>query len=114
MYPPKSFSSRARKVSNIIKEELPWGSSSRARSCFTGHSGLKDEFDCKLDLTLRDRRPGEQPGNSAPRAVRGKDVGIVRRGRGSEVGMVQDVKDLGAELHVEVLRDAPDVVILED
>src|SRR6266403_350212 len=28
--------------------------------------------------------------------------------------MVQDVKDLGAELHVEVLRDTPDVVILED
>ena len=28
--------------------------------------------------------------------------------------MVQDVKYLGAELHVEVLRDAPDVVVLED
>ena len=28
--------------------------------------------------------------------------------------MVQDVKDLGAELHIEVLRDTPDVVILED
>src|SRR6267154_6808506 len=28
--------------------------------------------------------------------------------------MVQDVKDLGAELHVEVLRDAPNVVVLKD
>src|SRR5258706_8098120 len=28
--------------------------------------------------------------------------------------MVQDVKYLGSELHVEVLRDAPDVVVLED
>src|SRR2546422_7949282 len=42
------------------------------------------------------------------------DVRVVgSRGR-REVGVVQDVKNLGTELHVEILRDSLYAIVLED
>src|SRR5580765_3530199 len=75
---------------------------------------LEYELDCELDLALRNRRPGEQPCHSGRCTVREKNVGVVRGCGRREVGVVQDVEDLGPELYVEILRDTPDVIVLKD
>src|SRR6266481_160635 len=74
----------------------------------------ENKLDGELDLPLRDRRPGQQTRPPTQRPIGQKDVTVVGdRGRG-EVGMIQDVEDLGTKLHVEILRDALDAIVLED
>ena len=73
---------------------------------------LEDHFDSELDLPLRDGRPG-QPARHAGRCSSPiENVRVVRSGRRRKVGMVHDVKDLSAELHVEILRDLLDAIVL--
>src|SRR5260221_2351335 len=74
----------------------------------------ENKLDGELDLPLRDRRPGQQTCPATQRPIGQKDVTVVGdRGRG-EVGMIQDVEDLGTKLHVEIFRDALDAIVLED
>src|SRR2546427_2643255 len=80
---------------------------------FTPRLRLEDHFDRKLNFPRGRSRSRQQTRHSSWCSVREKDVRVVgSRGR-REVGVVHNVEDLGAELHVEVLRDTLDVVVLE-
>jgi len=80
-------------------------SESRSRS-----EALPNDFQCELNLACRGLRDGE------PAEGRYRDSGGVERhevaDRRREVGVIQDVKELGPELDVEGLRDSSDVVVL--
>ena len=74
----------------------------------------ENKLDGELDLPLRDRRPGQQTCPPTQRPIGQKDVAAVGdRGR-REVGMIQDVEDLGTKLHVKIFRDTLDAIVLED
>jgi hypothetical protein len=82
---------------------------------------LEDKFEGELDLPLRDRRSNQEAGSPTLNLRRGercsrgiKDVGIpVPRTWNREISVVENVEDLHPELHVKVLRDPSNVVVLE-
>ncbi len=75
---------------------------------------LEDYFERELDLSLRDGCSDQRARDGIEGSGTVKDVGIaVAYLRRRKIGVIDDVKHLRAELHVEGLRDAPDVVVLE-
>src|SRR5260370_25103153 len=78
---------------------------------------LKDYFDGELDLPLRNRRSyqGTRSRTGQGCSVRCKNVGVaVTRAWRSEVRVIENVEHFSAELHVEILRDFFDAVVLEN
>src|SRR5258708_5765939 len=74
---------------------------------------LEDHLDGELNLARRGGGSGHYPRSSRWRSRPIEDVGICRRRRWSKIGMIENVEDLGAELYVELFRDALDVVVLK-
>src|SRR5260370_24909864 len=73
-----------------------------------------NKLDSELNLPFRGGRPHHRTGYAVGSSRPVKDVAIaVAYLRGRKVGMVHDVKDLHAELDVEILRDAFYAVVLE-
>src|ERR1700688_1558983 len=87
IYPPKSLCGRARTISNLRTSRC-CGQRLARSPCFTHDPKSKDEFDCELDLALRDRRSSQQARRPGRSSVREKDVGVVRSGGRREVGVV--------------------------
>src|SRR5258708_22525255 len=77
------------------------------------HQKLKDDLDGKVNLSSRGVRRRQQAGRGVPGSVREEDVRVTRDRRHVEIGMIENVEELRAELQVEVLRNSPDVVVLE-
>src|ERR1700737_2282003 len=74
---------------------------------------LKDYFDSELNLPCRCRGLGQQARCRVrgPSAIENISVDSLNRRR--EIGMIENIENLGAELEVESFRDALDVVVLE-
>src|SRR5258707_2511384 len=92
------------------------GRSARENSFGAVHE-LKDYFDGELDLPLWNRRSyqGTRSRTGEGCSVRCKNVGVaVNRAWGSEVRVIENVEHFSAELHVEILRDFFDAVVLEN
>ena len=74
---------------------------------------LKDYLHRKLNLA----RCGCGPGQQTRRRVQGpstiENICVDSLNRRCEIGMIEDIENLGAELDVEPLRDALDVVVFE-
>src|SRR5260370_31686441 len=73
-----------------------------------------NKLESELNMPFRGGRPHQRTGYAVGSSRPVKDVAIaVAYLRGRKVGMVHDVKDLHAELDVEILRDAFYAVVLE-
>ena len=75
---------------------------------------LPKQFHGELNFSRRGCGRGQLTSNARGRASRIEDISIVWRDRHGKVGVVQHVEELGAELHVEVLRDFSNTIVLED
>src|SRR6267378_8676966 len=75
--------------------------------------GLEDYFDSELNLPGRCSRPGQQTHTGRRRSGPVKDVRVGGCGGRGKVGVIENIEDLGTELHVAALRDSPDVVVLK-
>src|SRR5437899_9674626 len=80
---------------------------------FTPRLRLEDYFDRKLNFPCGCSSSREQTCHASICSRRIENIRVVGGRWRSEVGVVHNVEDLGAELHVEVLRDPLDVVVLE-
>src|SRR5207244_11846580 len=74
----------------------------------------ENKLDGELDLPLRDRRPGQQTCPPTQRPIGQKDVTAVGDCGRREVGMIQDVEDLGTKLDVMIFRDRLESIWRED
>src|ERR1700722_7053284 len=81
------------------------------------HSKSENYFDRELYLPFRNRRSYQgarcRAGQGCP--VCGEDVRVaVTRSWRGKVCMIENIEYFSAELHVEILRDFPDVIVLEN
>ena len=77
-------------------------------------SGLEDEFERELNLAFRNGGPHQRSRDAVRTPISSKDVGIAITGsRGPKVGMIDNVEHFDPELDIEILRDSPDVIVLE-
>ena len=74
---------------------------------------LPYKFQCKLNLPRR-IRGRSQYSRASYRLSRGIEDGTIVRCWRQEVGMIQNVEELGPELYVETFRNPPDSVVLEN
>src|SRR5215469_5430921 len=76
-------------------------------------SYLPNKLQSKLNLSLRcngpDERSSNRIGGSGP--IKNIRIAVAHRWR-TKVGMIQNVKKFSAELDVETLGNAPDIVVL--
>src|ERR1700730_5645329 len=74
---------------------------------------LKNDFDGELYFSCRRAGSGQCASDAGGVPVTKEDVRVVGRHRRRKISMVQEVKNLRAELHVEILGDLADVIIFE-
>jgi hypothetical protein len=74
---------------------------------------LKYKFQRELDLPRRRARPTQRTGAGIYFSRPVEDVCVGGRGRRGKVGVIKNVKELRAELYIEVLGNFLDVVVLE-
>src|SRR5579872_2748592 len=76
---------------------------------------LPNYFQRELNLPFRRDRPHKRSGDWIPGSGAVEDVGIAVTDRGgTEIGVIQDVKDLRPKLNVEIFGDSPNIVVLEN
>lgn len=74
---------------------------------------LKNDLDSELNFSRRRGRSGQQTRHPSICSRGIKNVGVVGSRWWSKVGMIDNVKDLRAELQVEIFGNSLDAVILE-
>src|ERR1700680_4623146 len=72
-----------------------------------------DNLQRKLDLSGVNRRRSQLTRGAGRRSSRIENVGVIGEYRHGEVRVIQDIEKLRPELHVEILRNPPHIVILE-
>jgi hypothetical protein len=74
-------------------------------------TALPNKLQCKLNLSRGSRCRSERTGAKNRRQIRIEQTNVRGVGR-TEVCMVQDIKELGSELHVEIFREPMYAIVL--